>query len=69
MHNGHNLESHGQPIDQASWRVQLGLRHAGAVFPRCHSVVTRTEGGGATLQMAKWMSCLALILSPLVTLS
>ena len=46
MHKGHNLQSQGQAIDQAPARVHLGLRHAGAVFTKCHNVVGQTGGGG-----------------------
>ena len=42
LHKGHTLQSHGEQIDHAPARVTLGLRHAGAVLPTCHSVVSRT---------------------------
>ena len=40
----------------------LGLRHAGAVFPRCHNVIGPT--GRATPEMVKWISCPTSTLSP-----
>ena len=61
----HTLQSHGHVIDHAPTFEHLGDRHAGAVLTRCHSVVGRT--GGATPDMAKWISDSASTLSPLQT--
>ena len=61
----HTLQSHGHVIDHAPAFEHLRDRHAGAVLTRCHSVVGRI--GGATPDMAKWISDSALTLSPLQT--
>ena len=57
------LQSHGHVIDHGPAYEHLGDRHAGAVLTRCHSVVGRT--GGATPDMAKWISDSQSTLSPL----
>ena len=59
----HTLQSHGHVIHHAPAFEHLGDRHAGAALTRCHSVVGRT--GGATPDMAKWISDSASTLSPL----
>ena len=58
----HTLHSHGQVMLHAPVFAQLGDRHAGTVFTRCHSVVGRP--GGAMPAMAKWISDSASTLSP-----
>ena len=59
----HTLQSHGHVIDHALAFEHLGDRNAGAVLTRYQSVVGRT--GGATPDMAKWISDSASTLSPL----
>ena len=61
--NEHSLQSHGHVIDHAQAFVHLGDHHVGPVLRRCHTVVGRT--GGATPDMAKWISDSASTLSPL----
>ena len=61
----HTLQSHGHVIDHPPTLEHLRARHAGAVLTRCHSVVGHT--GGATPDMAKWISDSASTLSPLQT--
>ena len=61
----HTLQSHGHVIDHAPAFQHLSDRHAGALLTTCQSVVGRT--GGATPDMAKWMSHSASTLSPLQT--
>ena len=63
----HTLPSHGHVIDHALPFEHLGNCHAGAAFARCHSVLGCT--GGATPEMAKWISDSASTLSPLQTSS
>ena len=59
----HTLQSHGHVIDHSPAFIRPGDRHAGAVLSRCHSVVRLT--GGATPDMAKWISDSASTLSAL----
>ena len=61
--SNHTLKSHGHVIDHAPAFEHLDERHGGAVLTRCHSVVGRS--GGATPDMAKWISDSAWTLSPL----
>ena len=49
-------------MDQPPARVHLGLCQAGAVFPRCHSVVGRTGGGGGA-EMANLIASSSTVLS------
>ena len=63
----HTLQSQGHVIDHAPAFEHLGDRHAGAVFARYHNVVGRP--GGATPDVAKWISDSASTLSPLQTSS
>ena len=59
----HTMQSHGHVTDHAPASLHLGDCHAAVVLRRFHSVVGRT--GGATPDMAKWISDSASTLSPL----